>query len=52
MAKCDSCQTEAPYGGILVDVTKHIQEREDIPQKWCLNCIRGTKAERESREQG
>ncbi|HZD36087.1 MAG TPA: hypothetical protein VE130_12855 [Nitrososphaeraceae archaeon] len=49
MAQCDNCGTSTPLGGILVDVMKHMSERGDIPQKWCLSCIRGTKEERELR---
>lgn len=51
MVICDNCGTNAPLGGILVDVMKHIDQTNDIPQKWCLNCVRGTKEERERREQ-
>jgi hypothetical protein len=46
MAECDSCGTPTPLRGILVDVMKHMNEHEDIPQKWCLECIRGTKEEK------
>ena len=49
MAECDSCGTQTPLGGILVDVMKHMNEREDIPQKWCLECIRGTNQEKKER---
>jgi hypothetical protein len=46
MAQCGNCGTPTPVRGILVDVMKHMDEHEDLPQKWCLNCIRGTKEER------
>jgi hypothetical protein len=51
MIKCDNCQTEAPLGGILVDVMKHMDQVNSIPQKWCLVCIRGTERERHRQEQ-
>ena len=46
MAECDSCGTPTPLRGILVDVMKHMNEHEYIPQKWCLECIRGKKEEK------
>jgi hypothetical protein len=46
MVVCDNCN-QSSLDGILVDVMKHIEgQSSDIPQKWCLNCIRGTNEER------
>jgi hypothetical protein len=36
MVICDNCGTDAPLGGILVDVMKHIDQNNDTPQKWFL----------------
>ena len=42
MVHCDNCN-QPVFGGILVDIMKHIEGKGSaIPQKWCLDCIRGT----------
>lgn len=51
MVHCDNCN-QPVFGGILVDVMMHIEGQDsDIPQKWCLDCIRGTEEERQGRGQ-
>ncbi|HZD35318.1 MAG TPA: hypothetical protein VE130_08950 [Nitrososphaeraceae archaeon] len=51
MVKCDSCNRPEALGGILVPVEKYIEEIASVTsQRWCLDCIRGTKEERERRE--
>jgi hypothetical protein len=52
MVNCDRCNRPEALGGILVPVEKYIEEKTSVTsQRWCLDCIRGTKEERERREQ-
>jgi hypothetical protein len=51
MVQCDGCGSLVPLEGILVPIEKHIEDRPDVLfHKLCLNCIRGTEGERETRE--
>jgi hypothetical protein len=52
MVQCDNCNRPSAIGDVLIAVDKYLENEGTIlNQKWCLDCIRGTREERERREE-
>jgi hypothetical protein len=52
MVQCDNCNRPSAIGGVLIAADKYLENEGTIlNQKWCLDCISGTREERERREE-